>query len=88
MLIPWSERSERNGISTVTRELRRGQVAQRTMRPMVVEVFLPSAGLDPRVAFVQHVRLVQILIAKLAVEAFAQAVLPRRARFDVEHVDA
>ncbi len=60
MLIPWSERSERNGISTATRELRWGQVAKRTVRAMVVEVLSPSPRLEPRVAVAQQIGLLQI----------------------------
>ena len=88
MLTPWSESSERYGVSTATREFRRGQIAERTVWTMVAEALLPIAGFDPCVAFVQCVGVMDILIAKLAVQTLSQDVLPRRGGFDVENVDA
>ena len=85
MLIPRSERSERSGISTATRELRRGQVAKRTVRTMVVEVLSPGSRFEPCVGFAEQFCLVQVLVTELAVETLAEAVLPWRAGFDVEH---
>ncbi|EAQ80596.1 putative hydrolase [Blastopirellula marina DSM 3645] len=67
---------------------RPGQVAERAVRAVVVEVLAPGPGLDPCVLQAQQVSLVQVFVAKAAVEAFAQAVLPGRSWFDVEYFDA
>ncbi len=54
----------------------------------LVKILAPVPSFDPCILLAQQVGLVQVLVAKAAVEAFAQAILPRRTRFDVQHLHA
>ena len=57
------------------------------MRTAIIEVVLPASGFGSCILLIEQFGLVKILIAKLAVKALAQSVLPRGTGFDVQHVD-
>ena len=58
------------------------------MWSVIVEIFFPGSWLEPSIGFADDLGLIQILVAKAAVEALAQPVLPRCTWLDVEHLDA
>ncbi len=51
----------------------------------MIEIVLPGTGLGPRVLNTEQFGLIQELLTEAAVEAFAQPVLPGRARFDIKY---
>lgn len=58
------------------------------MRSMVVEVVAAGTCFQAGVRLAQQVKLVEILVSKLAVETLAQTVLPRRTWLDVQYLNS
>src|SRR5262249_14438701 len=83
-----SARSRLGGVGPRTRcpELRRRPVAQRAVWPLVVVRPLPLLAQHLRLQRAGELLDVEQLVAHLAVERLAVAVLPRRPRLDVQRL--
>ena len=81
-------RSRSGSGSTAGGKLRRGLVAQRTVRPPVVVLQSPGVGQVPGLGKVRELFSVGQLVSQAAVERFGVAVLPGRAWLDVQRLHA